>query len=102
MRAIKELIYLAQLRARLAARSVQVFLRGSKLRVIVVSGAGAVFWLLMLGVFLDAFRFLFGSKEMAELSDILINYLFAFFFAALLVMMTISNAIICSLSSFWR
>ena len=93
-----ELVQFARLKLKLAVRGVRAFFTGSRLRVIVVSLAALVFWALMFCMFLDVFRFL-GRFE--GIKEIISDYLFAFFFLALLVMMTISNAIICY-SSFYR
>ncbi len=97
-RGTMELAHLARLRLRLAARAARTFFRGSKLRVTVMSSAALVFWCLMFAMFLQVFLFL-GRFE--GLTEILSDYLFAFFFLALLAMMSISNAIICY-SSFYR
>jgi len=93
-----ELTQFAGLKLRLAVRTVRIFLTGSKLRSAVVGCAAVVFWLLMFGMFFDVFHFL---GRFPGIADIITNYLFAFFFLALLVMMTISNAIICYIS-FYR
>lgn len=71
--------------------SADEFLSGSRLRVCVVGSLVVLFWVLMFAMFLDAFMFL---RRFKDLSVILTDYLFAFFFVSLLVMMTISNAII--------
>jgi len=91
-------VQFARLKFKLALRRVQAFLTGSRLRVVVVIMAALVFWALMFAMFMDVFHFL-GKFE--GVKDILSDYLFAFLFLALLVMMTISNAIICY-SSFYR
>jgi ABC-2 type transport system permease protein len=85
-----ELVTFARLRAQVLRCTVLTFLRGSKLRLAVVTSAALVFWMLMFAMFLDVFHFLrrFG------LAEFLSDYLFAFFYFALLIMMTISNAII--------
>lgn len=95
---MRELWQFWWLKFRLAACTLRKFWEGSRLRRSVVAGTGLVFWLLMLGMFWRVFHFLgrFGS-----VSDILTDYLFAFLFLALLVMMGISNAIICY-ASFYR
>ncbi len=82
----------------MARYSAAEFLGGSKLRVCVVGALVVLFWVLMFGMFLDAFMFLRGFKA---IQVIVLDYLFAFFFVSLLVMMTISNAII-SYTSLYR
>ncbi len=82
----------AQLKIKLACESVKEFWAASRLRQCVVIGAGVVFWLLMLGLFSRAFIFL---RQFGELSNIISDYMFAFLFLALLIMMGLSNAIIC-------
>lgn len=86
-----ELLNLIRLRLRMTRYAAAEFLTGSKLRVCVVVGLVVLFWLLMLAMFLDAFMFL---RSFRTIGLILLDYLFAFFFVSLLVMMTISNAII--------
>jgi ABC-2 type transport system permease protein len=86
-----ELLTLTRVRARMLRYAALEFLSGSKLRLAVVFGLLAIFWLLMFGMFLDAFHFLRTFKAIA---DIVLEYVFAFFFVSLLVMMTISNVII--------
>ena len=86
-----ELIRLIRTRLKMTRYAVVEFLSGSKLRIGVVSTLVVLFWLLMFGMFMDAFMFMDHFKA---ISAILIDYLFAFFFVSLLVMMTISNAII--------
>jgi ABC-2 type transport system permease protein len=87
-------------RARLAASRywLRGFLSGSLLRVVVVTGLVALFWLLMFAMFWDVFHFLNGDFE--AIADIVVDYLFAFLFLSLLVMMTISDAIIAYTSLF--
>ncbi len=87
-------------RARLAASRywLRSFLSGSLLRVVVVTGLVAFFWLLMFAMFWDVFHFLNGDFE--AIADIVVDYLFAFLFLSLLVMMTISDAIIAYTSLF--
>jgi ABC-2 type transport system permease protein len=72
--------------------SARQFLGSSRLRIAVVTGLVVLFWLLMFAAFLDVFLFLY--KHFQAISDIVVEYLFAFLFASLLVMMTISDAII--------
>jgi len=88
---MSELLILTRVRARMLRHAALEFLSGSKLRLAVVFGLLAIFWLLMFGMFLDAFHFLRTFKAIA---DIVLDYVFAFFFVSLLVMMTISNVII--------
>jgi len=88
---MRELIALAGIRGRMLRHAAREFLTGSRLRAAVVLGLVVGFWCLMFAMFLDAFRFLSGYRA---LSNILLDYLFAFFYLSLLVMMTISNAII--------
>jgi ABC-2 type transport system permease protein len=86
-----------QLSGLLAARTRMVrhgaveFLTGSRLRAAVVLGLIVFFWALMFSMFLDGFLFL---RSFPAILDIVMDYLFAFFFLSLLVMMTISNGII--------
>jgi ABC-2 type transport system permease protein len=82
---------LLAVRLRMLRHAGNEFLHGSKLRLCVVVGLLALFWALMFGMFLDVFIFVRGFRE---ISDVLLDYLFSFFFLSLLVMMTISNAII--------
>jgi ABC-2 type transport system permease protein len=86
-----ELTVLARIRLTMLRHAAAEFLSGSKLRLLVVMGLLVLFWLLMFAMFLDAFRFL---RNFQAVSDILLDYMFAFFFLSLLVMMTISNVII--------
>ena len=86
-----EAVELTVLRARILRHSAAEFFGGSKLRVAVIVSLAVLFWALMFAMFLEVFIFL---AKFRAISDILIDYLFAFFFLALLVMMTISNAII--------
>ncbi len=88
---MSEFLYLTHIRARMLRYSAHEFLSGSKLRIAVVAGLLALFWLLMFGMFLDAFRFL---RTFRAIADIVLDYIFAFFFVSLLIMMTISNVII--------
>jgi len=94
---VHEIAHFARLKLLLAVRTVRMFFTASRLRAAVVGTAGAVFWGLMLAMFIGVFRFL---NRFAGIADILSDYLFAFLFLALLVMMTISNAIICYISFF--
>jgi len=94
---MSELLSFARLKMLLATCTVKQFLSGSRLRVAVVGGAAVIFWWLMFGMFWDVFRFL----EKFGLTQILSDYLFAFFYLALLVMMAISNGII-SYTAFFR
>jgi ABC-2 type transport system permease protein len=95
---MKELYQFCWLKYHRAIASARRFWRGSRLRRLVVGGAGLVFWLLMLVMFLRVFSFL---ERFGSVSDILTDYLFAFLFLALLIMMAISNAIICYSSFYW-
>ena len=94
---MEELASVFGVRARMVRCAAGEFLRGSKLRLCVVLGLIVLFWFLMFGMFLDAFRFL---ETFRAISDMLLDYLFAFFFMSLMVMMTISNAIIAYTSLF--
>lgn len=69
----------------------------SKLKTVVISFFALGFWLLMFGMFWDVFTFL---DRFEGIKVILLDYLFSFFFLALLVMMTISNGIIAYASLF--
>ena len=93
-----EFATLAGVRLRMTGHAAGEFVRGSRLRMAVVLGLVGFFWLLMFSMFLDAFRFLATFRA---ISDIVLDYLFAFFFLSLLLMMTISNAII-SYASLYR
>ncbi len=95
---MRELLLLLGLRLRTIRYSVRQFFRSSRLRIVVVGGIVAFFWLLMFAMFLDVFRFLFNNFR--AISDMLLDYLFAFLFVSLLVMMTISDAIIAHTSIF--
>jgi len=95
---MRELSRLLDLRLRIIRYSVRQFFAGSRLRIAVVLGIVAFFWLLMLAMFLDVFHFLFSNFR--AISDIVLDYLFAFLFVSLLVMMTISDAIIAYTSLF--
>jgi ABC-2 type transport system permease protein len=86
-----ELLSLGHARIQMLHSAALEFLHGSRLRAAVVLGLIAIFWLLMFGMFLDAFRFLRTFKPIGE---IVLDYVFAFFYLSLLVMMTISNTII--------
>ncbi len=86
-----QLMHLAAIRALSVRHAVAEFVRDSKLRMLVVFGLLLLFWALMFGMFLDAFIFIRGYRE---ISGMLLDYLFAFFFLSLMVMMTISNSII--------
>ncbi|NLW49342.1 MAG: hypothetical protein GXY85_00675 [Candidatus Brocadiaceae bacterium] len=88
---------LAGARLRMLGHAAHEFLTGSRLRAAVVLGLVAGFWLLMFAMFRDAFAFLNSYRG---LSDIVLDYLFAFFYLSLLVMMTISNAVIAYASLF--
>jgi ABC-2 type transport system permease protein len=86
-----ELMALAGARVSMLRHAAYEFLTGSRLRAAVVLGLVIGFWCLMFAMFLDGFRFLSTYRA---LSDIVLDYLFAFFYLSLLVMMTISNGII--------
>jgi len=85
------------LRRRLIFHTAADFLGGSKLRIGVTVALAIIFWGLMFAMFLETFLFL---NKFKTLKPILTHYLFAVFFMALLVMMTISNAIISYASLF--
>ncbi|MFP4176640.1 MAG: putative ABC transporter permease subunit [Planctomycetota bacterium] len=87
-----EILKLARLKIHLVIRAFLQFWSGSRLRRLVVGGAAVIFWFLMLGLFYQVFLFL---EQFGDLSATLTNYMFAFLFLALLVMMGLSNAIIC-------
>jgi len=93
-----EIAYLVRARLRAIQHAAMVFLRGSKLRLLVVCCLVIFFWALMFGMFYDAFRFL--RMNFMSISGLMLDYLFAFFFLALLAMMTISNTIIAYTSLF--
>ncbi|MFO7957288.1 MAG: hypothetical protein R6X33_09330 [Candidatus Brocadiia bacterium] len=95
---MRELLQLLELRLRTIRYSVRQFFASSRLRIAVVLGIVAFFWLLMFGMFLDVFHFLFTNFR--AISDIVLDYLFAFLFVSLLIMMTISDAIIAYTSLF--
>ncbi len=95
---MRELLLLAGARAKAVRYSVRQFLRSSRLRIVVVAGLVAFFWLLMFAAFLDVFLFLRDNFQ--AITDVLLDYLFAFLFLSLLVMMTISDAIIAYTSLF--
>jgi ABC-2 type transport system permease protein len=86
-----QLVGLVAARGRMIRHGAIEFFTGSKLRAGVVLGLIAFFWLLMFTMFLDGFMFL---RSWPAIIDIVLDYLFAFFFVSLLVMMTISNGII--------
>jgi len=90
--------HLMLLRLRTLQHATFLFFHDSKLRMAVIGALLALFWALMFAVFLDVFMFIRGFQE---ISGILLDYLFAFFFLALLVMMAISNGII-SYTSLYR
>jgi len=89
---MRDLLLLISVRFRIIRHGAREFLGSSRLRVTVVIGLVVFFWLLMFAMFYDAFRFLHGG--FLGISGILIEYLFAFLFVSLLVMMAISDAII--------
>jgi len=95
---MSEALNLSWLRGRVLVHSARDFFSSSKLRVSVIFGLALLFWALMFTMFLRVFIFL---NHFQSVRAILVDYLFAFFFLALLVMMTISNAII-SYSSLFR
>ena len=88
---------LGRVRWRSLVHAARQFVRGSKLRITVIVGVGVMFWALMFAMFLRIFIFL---NQFESIQAILIDYLFAFFFLALFVMMAISNGIICYTSLF--
>jgi len=63
-----------------------------------VGGLILFLWALMFAMFFSGFRFLRGTMAMA--SGLLIDHMFSFLFLMLLVLMTVSNAIICYISLF--
>ncbi len=89
---VRELFLLVGARARMVRRSGADFLRGSRLRAAVVAALAGLFWLFMLVVFLDLFGYL--HRNFPGISARILDYLFAFLFASLLVMMTLSDGII--------
>ncbi len=93
-----ELAHLARARGRALGHAAGMFVRGSRLRMVVVVGLITLFWLLMFGMFLDGFHFL--HRNFQPIAGLMLDYLFAFFFLALLAMMTISNTIIAYTSLF--
>jgi len=93
-----ELAYLTRARLRAIRHAAAAFLHGSRLRLLVVCSLVIFFWALMFGMFYDAFRFL--RRDFMAISGLMLDYLFAFFFIALLAMMTISNTIISYTSLF--
>ncbi|MFO8009086.1 MAG: hypothetical protein R6V05_15280 [Candidatus Brocadiia bacterium] len=95
---MRELVLLTGTRKRAIRQSVREFFSSSRLRMLVVVGLVSLFWLLMFATFLDVFMFL--EKNFQAISGLLLDYLFAFLFVALLVMMTISDAIIAYTSLF--
>lgn len=95
---MRELTGLLTARVRAIRHAALEFLRGSRLRILVVCGLVGFFWLLTFGLFLDAF--LFVRENFQAISGMLMDYLFAFFFVALLAMMGISNTIIAYTSLF--
>jgi ABC-2 type transport system permease protein len=94
---MRELAMMTAARARMIRAAAGEFVRDSKLRVVVVCGLIVLFWMLMFVMFLDGFRFL---STFRAISDVLLDYLFAFFFVSLLAMMAMSNAIIAYTSLF--
>ncbi len=72
--------------------------RHSRLKVAVVTLFALAFWLGMLFAFLDGFRFI---DTLPEFKPIILNLLFALFFAALTLMLTFSNGVV-SYSSLFR
>ena len=92
-----EVLNLGRIRWRTLVHSARQFFHGSKLRMTVIVGVGMMFWALMFAMFLRIFIFL---NQFESIQPILVDYLFAFFFLALFVMMAISNGIICYTSLF--
>lgn len=95
--AMPESLSLFRLRTRVAANHMREVLSGSRLRLAVVLILALMFWALMYAMFFEVFVFL---AKFEGIRDLLVDYLFAFFFLALLVMMVISNAIISYTSLF--
>jgi ABC-2 type transport system permease protein len=79
------------LRLRLAHNVVRSALAGSRLRVVMVVGCSAVFWLLLFGLFFEGFRFIAGY---VELVNMIVEYIFSMFFLSLLVMLFVSTGIL--------
>ncbi len=92
------LVAMLRVRATTMRHAALAILRGSKLRIVVVGCLMLFFWLLMFGLFLDAFTFVRDNFE--AVSGLVMDYLFAFFFVSLLAMMGISNTIISYASLF--
>jgi len=92
-----EVLNLGRIRWQTLVHSARQFLRGSKFRITVIVGVAVMFWALMFGMFFRIFVFL---NQFESIQPILVDYLFAFFFLALFVMMAISNGIICYTSLF--
>ena len=91
-----QLLELVRIRLRTAAVSARQFIRGSRLRLAVAASTAVVFWVVMFLIFYSGFMFLQGFEGIgSSVKQLLTGYLFAFFFLALLVMMTVSSAIIC-------
>ncbi len=89
---MRQLLLLMGARARMVRRSAQEFVRGSRLRAAVVTTLAVLFWVFMLFLFHDLFDYL--EENFPVVSSRILNYLLAFLFASLLVMMTLSDAII--------
>ncbi len=89
---MRHLSLLIGTRFRTVRFSGRAFLASSRLRVVVVTGLIALFWLLMLAIFWETFAFL--HKHFEPISGLIVDYLFSFLFLSLLVMMTVSDAII--------
>ena len=88
------------LRWRCLVNSIRELRRQSRLKIAVIVSFAVGFWLLMFAMFESAFSFVYGMEAIAPFREVLIDYLFAFFFLTLLVMMALSNAIISFASLF--
>jgi ABC-2 type transport system permease protein len=89
----------SQVRNHLGGRGVLgVIRRHSLLKIAVIALSGLAFWWGLFFLFLDGFKFL---GTMADFKPVVLELLFALFFAALTLMLTFSNGII-SFSSLFR
>lgn len=66
----------------------------SRFKLCVITGFAVGFWGLMFGMFRSGFVFVYDMAAIAPFRQVLIDYIFAFFYLTLLVMMSLSNAII--------
>jgi ABC-2 type transport system permease protein len=95
---MSQLLCLMHVRVSRSRHAALEFLLGSRLRVAVVGALILTLWALMFMMFLMAFGFLRSNME--AVSTTLVQYIFAFLFLMLLVLMAISNAIISYISLF--